>query len=228
MDTHPVAEEDLSPSEIVRRGYDALSLRYRADDAPIGQYGPWLEEIQRRVPPGGRVLDVGCGCGVPVARELTAHAYQVTGIDLSAVQVQRARTLVPRATFIQGDVTTLDWPAASFEAIVALYSIIHVPLSRQSALLTSMAKWLIDDGILLLTAGAQAWTGSQVGWLGGTDQMWWSQADATTYCRWLDDAGFTVISEAYVPEGGDGGHSLFWAIRHRGASSIREQDSDRR
>jgi 2-polyprenyl-3-methyl-5-hydroxy-6-metoxy-1,4-benzoquinol methylase len=83
MDTHPVAEDDLSPSEIVRRGYDALSLRYRADDAPIGQYGPWLEEIRRRVPPGGRVLDVGCGCGVPVARELTAHAYQVTGIDLA-------------------------------------------------------------------------------------------------------------------------------------------------
>jgi hypothetical protein len=125
---------------------------------------------------------------------------------------------VPRATFIQGDVTTLDWPAASFEAIVALYSILHVPLPRQPALLASMARWLIDDGILLLTAGAQAWTGSQVGWLGGTDQMWWSQADATTYRRWLDDAGFTVISEAYVPDG-DGGHSLFWAIRHRGASA---------
>lgn len=207
-----MAEGERSPSEIVGRGYDALSLRYRADDAAVGQYGPWLVDLQRRVSAGGRVLDVGCGCGVPVARELTDGGYQVTGIDLSAVQVKRARTLVPGATFIHGDVTTIDWPAASFDTVVALYSIIHVPLAKQPALLASFANWLVDEGILLLTAGARAWTGSETGWLGGTAQMWWSHADASTYRRWLVEAGFSIISEGYVPEG-DGGHTLFWASR---------------
>lgn len=204
-----------TPVEIVRRGYDALSFRYRADDAPAGQYERWLTEFQRRVPAGGRVLDVGCGCGVPVARELTDAGYRLTGIDLSEVQIQRARTLVPGATFIGADVTTLDWPAASFEAVIALYSIIHVPLASQPALLAAFATWLVDDGVLLLTAGATAWTGSEVGWLGGTAAMWWSHADVATYRLWLGTAGFRITDQEYVPEG-DGGHSLFWAVRqHR-------------
>jgi len=120
-----VAERDVDPVEVVRRGYDALSLRYRADDAPAGDYEPWIAELIRRTPAAGRVLDVGCG--VPVARDLTSAGLHVTGVDLSDMQIHRARTLVPTAHFVRGDVTTLDWPASSFDTIVALYSLIHIP-----------------------------------------------------------------------------------------------------
>ena len=84
------------PREIVRRGYDALSYRYRADDAGPGGYAACLAALRERVPPGGAVLDLGCGCGVPVARELAGHGLAVTGVDLSEAQVRRARRLVPR------------------------------------------------------------------------------------------------------------------------------------
>ncbi len=210
----PVSEHDVAPVEVVRRGYDALSLRYRADDAPAGQYGPWIAELIRRTPADGRVLDVGCGCGVPVARDLAAAGLQVTGVDLSDVQINRARTLVPTAHFEQGDVTTMSWPTGSFDTVVALYSLIHVPLHAQPWLLTSLADSLVDDGTLLLVAGARAWTGSEQGWLGGTSEMWWSQADTSTYRAWLTDAGFSITQEGFVPEG-DSGHSLFWARRRR-------------
>src|SRR5579875_1510231 len=164
-------------TEAVRRGYDALSLRYRADDAPAGQYGPWLESLDSELPRGAEVLDVGCGCGVPVARDLTAAGHAVTGVDVSDVQIARARTLVPGATFVRADVTTLDFEAGSFDAIVALYSIIHVPLAAQPTLLASFARWLRDGGSLLMTAGWRAWTGTEDGWLGGDATMWWSHAD---------------------------------------------------
>jgi hypothetical protein len=49
-------------------------------------------------------------------------------------------------------------------------------------------------------------------WLDGGAEMWWSQADASTYRHWLDQAGFTVDSEEFVPEG-DRGHVLFWCRR---------------
>ena len=47
--------------DMVRRGYDALSYHYRADDAGHGQYAPWLADLHRRLPAAAAVLDLGCG-----------------------------------------------------------------------------------------------------------------------------------------------------------------------
>ncbi|PZS26435.1 MAG: class I SAM-dependent methyltransferase [Pseudonocardiales bacterium] len=203
---------DDGPVEVVRRGYDALSWRYRADDADAGQYAPWIAELSAAIPPHSRVLDIGCGCGVPVARDLTAAGHRVTGVDLSDVQIERARRLVPGATFICADATTMAFPPESYEAVVALYSLIHVPMPDQSALLRAIAGCLVPDGLVLLTAGWKAWTGADSAWLGGTATMWWSHADVATYRRWLADAGLDVTREEFVPEG-TSGHSLFWARR---------------
>src|SRR2546426_6010230 len=82
------------PKAIVRRGYDLVSRAYRADDADDGMYADWLDVLEKRIEPGSSVLDLGCGCGVPVARRL-ARRYAVTGIDLSSVQIAPARELVP-------------------------------------------------------------------------------------------------------------------------------------
>jgi SAM-dependent methyltransferase len=198
--------------DIVRRGYDALSARYRADDARAGEYGPWIAELLAALSGESRVLDLGCGCGVPVARDLSARGHAVTGVDVSDVQIERARRLVPAANFIRADATRLRLPPESFDAVVALYSLIHMPLAAQPPLLHAIAGWLVRDGLLLLSAGWRAWTGAQTDWLGANVPMWWSHADAATYRRWLTEAGFEVIREQFVPEG-DGGHSLFWARR---------------
>ncbi|PWR06533.1 hypothetical protein DKT68_22055 [Micromonospora acroterricola] len=89
--------------DLVRRGYDALSYRYRADDADDGQYAPWLVGLHRRLPASAAALDLGCGCGVPVARFLADAGHHVTGVDISDVQIERARHLVPTGTFLRAD-----------------------------------------------------------------------------------------------------------------------------
>lgn len=202
----------MDPKELVRRGYDRISRTYRADDAGDGQYAPWLELLEKRIAPAADVLDLGCGCGVPVARRLSPR-YTVTGVDLSPVQIERARALVPGATFVCADMTTLDFGAASFDAIMCFYALIHVPLVEQPALLQAIATWLRPGGVFLATVGHQSWTGVEKDWLGvkGGD-MWWSHADADTYRRWLADAGLTVELETFVPEGA-GGHAFFVAAR---------------
>lgn len=131
---------------------------------------------------------------------------------MSDVQIERARRLVPDGTFIRADATRLRLPPKSYDAVVALYSIIHIPLAAQPLLLRAIAGWLVADGLLVLSAGWRAWTGAQIDWLGGDAPMWWSHADAATYRRWLTEAGFQVLREEFVPEG-DSGHSLFWARR---------------
>jgi 2-polyprenyl-3-methyl-5-hydroxy-6-metoxy-1,4-benzoquinol methylase len=200
------------PREIVRRGYDALSYRYRADDAGEGHYAGWLAGLRERVPAGGAVLDLGCGAGVPVARALAADGFRVTGVDVSEVQIGRARRLVPGARFLRADATRVELPAGSFDAVVCLYTLIHLPLDEQPVLLGRIAGWLRPGGWLLATTGQQAWTGTEDDWLGGSATMWWSHADAATYRDWLGRAGLEVTAQDFVPEG-DGGHALFWARR---------------
>jgi 2-polyprenyl-3-methyl-5-hydroxy-6-metoxy-1,4-benzoquinol methylase len=201
-----------SESDLVRRGYDALSYHYRADDAGEGRYAPWIAELLARLPAGAAVLDIGCGCGIPVARSLAAAGHAVTGIDISEVQIARARTLVPAADFSCADATAVTLPADSFDAIVCLYAMIHMPLAEQPALIRRMAGWLRPSGLLLATTGQDAWTGTEDNWLGGQTVMWWSHADAGTYRGWLQAADLEITSADFIPEG-EGGHALFWARR---------------
>lgn len=198
------------PKSVVRRGYDLVSRAYRGDDAGDGDYGEWLDLLERRVGPGSPVLDLGCGCGVPVARRL-ARRYDVTGIDLSPVQIARARELVPDATFSCADMTTVQFAERSFAAITCLFALIHLPLAEQPALLRNVRRWLRPGGVFLVTVGHQAWTGLEKDWLGvkGGD-MWWSHADADTYRHWLTDTGFQMELETFVPEG-KGGHTFIFA-----------------
>ncbi|MEU1420838.1 class I SAM-dependent methyltransferase [Kitasatospora sp. NPDC005751] len=87
------------PKDLVRRGYDLLSVQYERAFGSETKYGSWIEDLLGRLPDAGAVLDVGCGTGVPVARSLAAAGHRVTGVDISGVQVQRARELVPGAGF---------------------------------------------------------------------------------------------------------------------------------
>ena len=199
-------------SDLVRKGYDALSYRYRADDADEGRYAPWLAVLRARLPAGGPVLDLGCGCGVPVARSLAAAGYQVTGVDISEVQIGRARRLVPAGTFVRADASTVTFPAASFDAVVCLYALVHMPLRAQPELLRRVADWLRPGGCLLTVTGEREWTGTEDNWLGGPAAMWWSHAGADTYRAWLEQAGLQVTAQEFVPEG-ESGHALFWARR---------------
>ena len=196
----------------MRRGYDLVSGAYRTDDAAEGEYGAWLDLLEARVPPPAKVLDLGCGCGVPAARRL-APRYEVTGVDFSPVQIGRARTLVPKATFVCADMTTTEFPDAAFDAVVCLYAIIHVPRADQPALLRTIARWLRPGGVLIATVGERAWTGTEMDWLGVPGgAMWWDHADAQTYRLWFADAGLAIEQEHFVPEG-QGGHQFLLASK---------------
>ena len=54
----------------------------------------------RRCSTQGNVLDLGCGAGVPATRDLVDRGFNVTGIDISEVQIERAQRLVPGGRFI--------------------------------------------------------------------------------------------------------------------------------
>jgi SAM-dependent methyltransferase len=204
----------LNPKDVVRRGYDAASARYDQWSGGADKYSGWLAEIADRLPAGATVVDLGCGSGLPVARHLTRAGCQVTGVDISDVQIRRARELVPGAAFLRADISSVDFHADSLDAVVSFYALIHLPLDDQLPLLTRVAGWLRPGGLFVATTGYGAWTGRDENWLGSGAPMWWCHADVATYRSWIARAGLAIEREEFVPES-DGGHALFWASRPR-------------
>jgi cyclopropane fatty-acyl-phospholipid synthase-like methyltransferase len=202
----------INPKDLVRQGYDHISYQYR-DDAGHGpandqpDYEAWLAELMPLLHDGDPVLDLGCGCGVP-ATAVLAERFKVTGVDLSPVQIERARRLVPAARFECADMASVYFSSQSFAAIVSFYAIIHVPVEEQPGIFKNIFRWLRPGGYLLATVGSGAWTGTEDDWLGAP--MYWSQADRATYITWLDETGFDVVWTRFIPEG-TGGHTLVFA-----------------
>ena len=200
--------------ELVRRGYDAISLAYRSDDddasspaEDVSRYAGWVEELAGLLPAGAGVVDLGCGAGIPATREFTARGLRVLGVDFSAVQLRRARRLAPAASLVQADMAALHLRPASVDAVVSFYALIHVPLADQQALFPRIRNWLRPGGYLLAIVGAGWWTGTEP-YLGAS--MFWDHADAGAYLRWLDAARLAPLWHRFVPED-DAGHTLILA-----------------
>lgn len=195
------------PKEIVRRGYDKVSRAYRGDRFDPREdpyYRQWVELLLPRLKPGSLILDLGCGNGIPACQDLSLN-HEVIGVDLSSVQIERARSLVPEAEFRCEDMTESEFPSSSFDAILAIYSIIHVPVEEQRELLARIALWLKPGGRLLVTVGHEAWTGTEENWLGVPEgTMYWSHADRSRYEAWLAELRFTIEESHFIPEGKSG------------------------
>jgi cyclopropane fatty-acyl-phospholipid synthase-like methyltransferase len=206
------------PKAIVRTGYDRVSEVYSGDSpddnkAVLAKYCEWIVDLALLLEPGSPVLDLGCGNGIPADRLLVDAGFHLTGVDISPVQIARAQKLIPEGVFFQMDMSLVDFAPASFSAVVALYSIIHIPLAEQPDLFKKIRAWLRPGGYLLAIVGAEAWTGEEKNWLGVEGAgMYWSHADVTTYVHWLEELGFEVIRNSFIPEG-EGGHRLILARR---------------
>ena len=205
----------MTPQEqkqIVRLGYDKLSYAYRPDDTPDDHedYSGWLDILARKLPERSPVLDIGCGCGLPATKVL-ATRFDVTGVDFSEVQINRAKRLVTGARFVCGDISELSFPHSSFTAVVSFYAIIHMPVGEHPELFRKIVSWLRPSGYLLATVGHHEWSGVDESYLdvpGG--KMCWSHADESTNVRWLKEAGLYVHWTKFVPEG-ESGHTLVFA-----------------
>ena len=198
--------------DLVRRGYDAISAAYRGDDGQaaassaedVSRYAGWAAELADLLPAGATVADLGCGIGLPATRALTDYRLRVIGVDFSAVQLARARRLVPAARLVQADMTALRLRPASLDAVVSFYALIHVPLADQQALFPRIRSWLRPGGYLLAITGAKRWTGT--GHSLGAGKIS-DHADTATNLDWLTAARLVPIWHRYIPEG-TSGHNL--------------------
>lgn len=202
-----------NPKEIVARGYDAIALRYAEwAGAVVSPTLEWLRELDSQLPDGANVLELGCGRGVPGTREL-ARRHRVTGVDISAVQIELARHHVPEASFVHADAIELDIAPGSLDAIVALYFFGHVPVEEQRDLVGRIACWLTDGGLLLATFGAGD-EGEEVDedWLGAP--MFFASLDGDSYAPLLRECGLEPLRDEVIVqhEPGHGEVAFHWVL----------------
>ena len=91
------------------------------------------------------MLGLGCGSGIPVTQKLLSYPnFSLTASDLSNVQLALARaSLLPDwLTLLEGDMLVLNFPPATFDAVVGMYSIIHLPRAEQVEMLHKIVAWL--------------------------------------------------------------------------------------
>ncbi len=204
----------MDPKRLVEAGYDHIAERYLAtkdtEDAPTLNM---LGELTRALPDGTPVLDLGCGAGVPLTRRL-AERFDVTGVDISARQLELARRQVPNATFIKADLAEIAFAPASFGTVVAFYSIIHVPREEQPPLVGRIHDWLWPGGGFLATWATGAWEGDDADWEGWGAPMWWSHHGPDQSMEMLRAAGLVIERAEEITSGEE---TWLWVLARKPA-----------
>nr|WP_237405383.1 class I SAM-dependent methyltransferase [Streptomyces sp. SN-593] len=158
--------------------------------------------------PGSRVLDLGCGTGLPTARQFTDAGMRVTGVDLSAGMLARARHNVPEAEFLQADVADLveggPLAAGSFSAAAAFFTLLMLPRAEIPGALTAVRDLLAPGGLLALGMVEADVDDVSIPFLGHTIRVSGYLKDELRAV--VEDAGFEVIKEmsyTYAPASTD-------------------------
>jgi SAM-dependent methyltransferase len=135
--------------------FDSLALEYVRE-----REGQLSYQCQKRIAieflgeASGRLLEVGCGPGLMLP-DLLAMGFEVQGVDVSGEMIRRARQrmaghpLEKRCRFDIGDVERLEFPDASFDAILCMGVLEYVP--RHAPALAEMSRVLRPGGVAVLS-----------------------------------------------------------------------------
>ena len=101
--------------------------------------------------PGMRLLDAGCGVGLEAARLAEDHpGLHVTGLDRNGELLELARRRAPQVDWVEGDLTDLDLPPRSFDAVRTERVLMHLPGDAFERVLDSLVDVLAPGGRLAL------------------------------------------------------------------------------
>lgn len=117
----------------------------------------WLEHWHRYLfaqnyVGGLRVLDAACGEGYG-SHLLAARAAQVVGLDVSAEAIRHARKrygVTSNLSFVEGRCDRMDFPDASFDAVVSFETIEHI--AEQSETLAEFRRVLKPGGLMIISS----------------------------------------------------------------------------
>jgi SAM-dependent methyltransferase len=200
-----------------RTSYDAWHVAQEYDDGADAPWHRMLKPLLRGLG-GRRVLEIGCGRGgfavwlaelPPALRPAEVMASDVSSVAVRMAEDRGRARGVANVTYRVGDLMGLDWPDASFDAIISCETIEHVPSSRVA--LHELARVLRPGGRLYLTCPSYLnLMGLYRVYLRLTGRRWSEGGQPISHFliwprtrRWTKEAGLRIESTAgvghYVP-----------------------------
>lgn len=168
----------------------------------------WLDRFRALAPDGGKILDLGCGAGEPIARYLIEAGYCVTGVDSSPAMIALCRERLPDAQWIAADMRRLALHER-FDGILAWDSFFHLTHEDQAAMFPIFAKHAAPSAALMFTSGRDH--GVAMGEFEG-EPLYHASLDPAEYRKLLAANGFAAATQVF-DDPGCGGHSIWLARR---------------
>lgn len=208
-----------STNILVQQSYDKIASIYL--DWTLNGPSPRLDYLAHLIsllptPSTAKILELGCGAGVPGTQFLSKMCGHVVGVDISDAQIELARKHSPsdNVEFMRSDMMSLDFSEGEFDGVVGLYSIFHLKKAEQSVLIKRIESWLKPGGIFL---GNFALGGTEEThtWLGG-EKMFWAGWEEKEWLGIVEQVGFEVIKGDVVPEVENGKEvSFLWVAARK-------------
>ena len=167
--------------------------------------GAWLDRFLALLPPGGSVLDLGCGSGRPVARYCIEKGFRVTGIDAAPELIALCRARFPDEHWQVADMRSLDL-GRPFDGLIAWHSLFHLTPQDQEAMFPVLQAHAAPGAALMFTSG---WNrGVSMGRFQG-EPLYHASLDPDEYHALLAAHGFKSLAHE-VMGAGDAGAGAIW------------------
>ena len=170
---------------------------------------PWHDRFVAVLPKGAKVLDLGCGAGAPVALNMVAHRFRVTGVDSSPTLISLCRNRMPSQEWIVADMRSLCLQDR-FDGVLAWDSFFHLNPDDQRRMFKVFAKHSSETAILMFNTGPAY--GEAVGSYRG-DPLYHASLDPADYRTHLDRIGFEIL--AHAVEDSEAGGRTAWLAQQR-------------
>ncbi|MEP3227059.1 MAG: class I SAM-dependent methyltransferase [Parasphingorhabdus sp.] len=155
---------------------------------------PWLDQFLSTLPARGRLLDLGCGSGIPVAGYFLAAGHDLVGIDYAPTMINLAQRHYPQAQWHVQDMTQFH-VEGKFDGIYSWDGFFHLSIPQQRHLLPLLSQKVKAGGAILLTVGTGE--GEVTGTVAG-ETVYHASLFPEEYQRLLHQYGFENVS--YVSE----------------------------
>lgn len=186
--------------------YERNAGRYDRQRSRVLFERGWLDRFAGMLPEGGRVLDVGCGTGAPIADYLTRLGFSVTGVDGAVAMIGIAKDRRPEGDWRMADMRALAL-GERFDGVLAWDSFFHLSRDEQRQVVPRLLDHLAQGGPLMLTVGPED---GEVAGCVGDEPIYHASLDQEEYARLIEAGGAEVVD--FVAEDPDcDGHSVLLA-----------------